>query len=224
MFKKWSSDFPTLEVVKQNHPDHKKYWEEIACELQTYGGNTISNVYRGTGVMYREILSDVCKNCKVQYDDHLTTKEIEESFLEHTLSDALENMSQSERIELLKFLSRDDEMVVQLAKSLPKEATRQIMKAGGFTTYKWAMIVAKHSFHRISRFIVGKGLPPVFNDVILNKGIGVLLGPVGASLSVAWTVYDLHGPATLSVGIPTVTYVAMLRQQKDADCWQLPVA
>ncbi|MCY4202085.1 MAG: DUF3944 domain-containing protein [Aestuariivita sp.] len=217
---KWSSDLPTLEVVKQHHPDHKRYWKEIACELQTYGGNTISNVYRGKGVLYREILSDVCKQYKIKFNSDLATEALEKAFLEQTLSDALKNMRESDRIELLKYLSVDDEVVVNLARQLPVEVGRQILRSGGFVTYKWAMIIAKHTFHRISKLVFGKGLPLAFNATV-NKSIGVLLGPVGAALSVAWTTYDLFAPATRSVGIPVVTYVAMLRLQQGAEDWKL---
>jgi hypothetical protein len=39
--------------------------QDIAGELQRFGGNIIANLYRGEGVCYRTILKDVCKKMKV---------------------------------------------------------------------------------------------------------------------------------------------------------------
>ena len=37
----------------QNQPDHAKYWDLIAAELQTFGGNSFANFLRGDkGVLY----------------------------------------------------------------------------------------------------------------------------------------------------------------------------
>ena len=50
----------TNDLYKQYYPDHKKYIHIILNEIQTFGGNSFANAFRGGGVMYREILCDVC--------------------------------------------------------------------------------------------------------------------------------------------------------------------
>lgn len=45
------------------------YWDEIAEELQLFGGNTFMNLIKGNKVvLYREILCDVCVRLKVNYN------------------------------------------------------------------------------------------------------------------------------------------------------------
>jgi len=53
------------ERYKKYYPDHQKYWDLIAEELQLYGGNTVMNLARGKGIPYREILMDVCDKMDV---------------------------------------------------------------------------------------------------------------------------------------------------------------
>lgn len=49
------------DIYKEFYQEHSVYWQEIAAELQYFGGNTILNVIRREGVLYAEILQDVCK-------------------------------------------------------------------------------------------------------------------------------------------------------------------
>lgn len=49
------------EIYKEFYQEHSVYWQEIAAELQYFGGNTIHNAFRREGVLYAEILQDVCK-------------------------------------------------------------------------------------------------------------------------------------------------------------------
>ena len=43
-------------------------WQEIANELQRFGGNTLANLYRRNGVCYKEILRDVCRKAEVYFN------------------------------------------------------------------------------------------------------------------------------------------------------------
>lgn len=57
------------DIFKEFKGRHNIYWEEIAAELQYYGGNTISNLTRGKGVLYREILIDICEFFNIETDN-----------------------------------------------------------------------------------------------------------------------------------------------------------
>ncbi len=49
------------DIYKEFYPNHSIYWEEIAAELQYFGGNTVVNIIRSKGVLYSEIVRDVSK-------------------------------------------------------------------------------------------------------------------------------------------------------------------
>ena len=56
------------ENYKKYYPDQLHLMcEDIAEELQLYGGNTFMNILRGGGVEYQEILKDVCKKMKLNF-------------------------------------------------------------------------------------------------------------------------------------------------------------
>ncbi len=57
--------------------DYAKYPERIAEELQRYGGNSFANFFRGEGVLYKEILCDVCDHLKVSYNEKSSISLIE---------------------------------------------------------------------------------------------------------------------------------------------------
>ncbi len=65
----------------------------IAEELQCYGGNTFINFFRDEGVLYKEILCDVCDHLKVSYNEKANTSWIEQNMLAKLLKDSLERMS-----------------------------------------------------------------------------------------------------------------------------------
>lgn len=69
------------DIYKEFYPEHNHYWEEIASELQYFGGNSIANVFRQKGVVYAEILRDVCKELGIKFNTYLSTEEIEEILL-----------------------------------------------------------------------------------------------------------------------------------------------
>ncbi|WP_162046516.1 DUF3944 domain-containing protein [Vibrio taketomensis] len=48
--------------------DWTKAWRAIAAEIQYYGGDSVANVVRGKGTLYRDILKDVCKKQKINAD------------------------------------------------------------------------------------------------------------------------------------------------------------
>ncbi|WP_181403261.1 DUF3944 domain-containing protein [Aliarcobacter cryaerophilus] len=70
------------DIYKEFYPEHNHYWEEIASELQYFGGNSIANVFRQKGVLYAEILEDVCKTLGVKIEKNLSIEDIEKKLLE----------------------------------------------------------------------------------------------------------------------------------------------
>ncbi len=73
--------------------DYAKYSTRIAEELQRYGGNSFIIFFRDKGVLYKEILCDVCDHLKVNYHEESPTSLIEKNMLQQVLEKRLEKMS-----------------------------------------------------------------------------------------------------------------------------------
>lgn len=106
---RWTETLTVKDKYKRYYPDHKMYWEDIAEEIQLFGGNTLANIMRGfSGVKYREILCDVCDKMKVNYNKHLKIEHIEEDLLMYILRKALDEMSPEDMKKLGNELGLDN--------------------------------------------------------------------------------------------------------------------
>ena len=76
-----TQELTNREMYKEFYPEHSLYIEEILSELQHFGGNTIANVIRKKGVVYAEILDDVCKALGFKIRNKLSIEEKEELIL-----------------------------------------------------------------------------------------------------------------------------------------------
>lgn len=57
-----TEELTMTDVYKKYKPRHSLYWKEIASEIQCFGANSLATIFRGgKGVLYKEILCDVCK-------------------------------------------------------------------------------------------------------------------------------------------------------------------
>ncbi|MCY4003908.1 MAG: helix-turn-helix domain-containing protein [Rhodospirillales bacterium] len=192
-----------------HEPDHNKYWREIATEIQTFGGNTFSNIYRGEGTIYREILHDVCDRLKVNYNKGSSIQGIEMNLLQKALVDSFEELDSDQRAEVLKALG--EENATNMTSNAAVAAAQVLLRTSGFAAYKWALIIV----NGILKQSIGRGLSFGAN-IALTRSLSVAIGPVGWALTAAWTAYDLAGPA-YRVTVPSVLYVAALRLQQAQD-------
>lgn len=201
------------ERYKSHSPDHNRYWREIATEIQTFGGNSVSNLYRGTGTYYRDILYDVCDRLKVNYNKGSSILSIEGNLLQKALADTFEELDSEQRAALLEALGKEN--ASKLGANAAVAAAQMLLRAGGFATYKWALIVVNGIIGSIGKHTVGKGLALGAN-ALLARSLSVAVGPVGLALTTTWTAYDLAGPA-YRVTVPSVLYIAALRLKKIQD-------
>ena len=204
-----NEELTKTEGYERHHPDHNRYWKEIATEIQTFGGNTFSNMYRGEGTIYREILHDVCDRLKVNYNKGSSIQGIEMNLLQKALEDSFEKLDADQRAEVLKALGGKNTM--NLTSNAAVAAAQVLLRASGFAAYKWALIIV----NGILKQSIGRGLSFGAN-IVLTRTLSVAIGPVGWALTAAWTAYDLAGPA-YRVTVPSVLYVAALRLQKSYD-------
>lgn len=197
---------------KRHGDDYAKYAERIAEELQYYGSNSFASFIKGEGVLYKEILCDVCDKLKVNYNKKTETTLIEQNMLSKILERSLEEMDDEEVKEMC------DELSIKNTDNLNRQAlsaaTLTLFKMGGFKSYQLAVIVA----NAVAKTILGRGLSLAGNQV-LTRTLSFLTGPVGWIITGVWTAIDIAGPA-YRVTIPACIVVATLRlktQQANGD-------
>ena len=213
-----NEELSECEGYKEYYPDHSKYWREIATEIQTFGGNTISNIYRGHGTYYRDILYDVCDRLKVNYNKGSSIERIELCLMQKALADSFEKMDEKQKRDVLNALGVENAsaMLSQGGAAL----AQVLLRAGGFATYKWALIVVNATIGQALKAATGKGLSLAANAA-LTRGLSIAIGPVGWALTAAWTIYDFSGPA-YRVTVPSVIYIAALRLKQSQQLLEGP--
>lgn len=190
-------------VYKSSTEYPRMYWTEIAEELQRFGGNTFVNMFRGgKGVLYREILCDVCDKLKVNYNSAATTEMIEANLFQKILTDAVYKMDDAAMKETIEALDLETTNFTKQGMVL---ALQMAIRAAGFTPYRFAMIVA----NQVAKEVAKRGLAFGMNAG-LNRAIGVFAGPLGLVFTALWTAVDIAGPA-YRVTIPSVIHVAYIR-------------
>ena len=151
------------ELYKNHYPDHQKYWEMIAAEIQCFGANTFMTVFRGgKGVEYKEVLMDVCDKMKVNYNKSSSVEKIEGNLLMKILEDALEKMSPEELRELAEATG------VKNTSGITAETMvgvfQAVFRMGGFKSYQLTLIVV----NAISKALIGRGLTFAGNAALRN--------------------------------------------------------
>lgn len=175
----------------------------IAEEIQRYGGNSIVNFFRSSGVLYHEIVCDAADRLKVKYGKEEHIEAVEIAILLKVLEKSLDKMSEDERKKLFK------EFGVRYRGLGPAAiaALQAAIRANGFAAYKLAVIVA----NSVARALLGRGLAFGAMGPAL-QGMALFAGPVGWAITGLWLAFDLASPA-YRVTIPCVLYIAFMRQK-----------
>ncbi|GAA7081604.1 hypothetical protein ID0189_14090 [Helicobacter pylori] len=184
----------------------------IAEELQCYGGNTFINFFRDEGVLYKEVLCDVCDHLKVNYHEESETSLIEKNMLSKLLKDSLEQMSKKDLEELLHELGMTIDKMIGENKQVLIASVLTLFKAGDSHSYALAIAVAD----AMVRQTLGHGLSSVVGKVALKKTLGILAGPIGWVITGALVSINLAGPA-YRVTVPACVLVATLRKKLKAE-------
>ena len=192
---------PTEELTDYNSyqkysPDHHKYVNLIESEIIKFGSNTF--FFNNS---YKEIVCDVCDKLEVPYNSGQSLEHIEHNLLETVLIKTWEEMSYSEKQEVLKTISKGNKMIPQATSAV----LIGLFRAGGFASYQLAVIIA----NGVAKAIVGRGLSLAANAA-LTRALSIFAGPVGMALTALWTVFSISGPA-YRVVIPITVYIASIR-------------
>lgn len=186
--------------------DYQKVWQLIAEELQLFGGNTIANMIRGKGVLYREILIDVCEKVKVKTDYNVPIVEIENALIAKIFANSWDAMTSDERNELKKDLKLDPTQDDAL--------TLEAIKTGiakGYFSYQVSMLIASSFANAVLGTNIAL-LAGFAGAVGASRLIGSLAGPLGVLITSMLTLPMISGPA-YRVTLPAVIQVAAIRQQ-----------
>ena len=191
------------ERYQESAPDHHEYWDLIAGEIQCFGANTFATIARGgEGVLYREVLIDVCDKMKVNYSGASPVEVIEFNLLMKVLVNSMAEMSPEE---LEKFCNDLGIRPTSFTAEAITIAIQIMIKKGGFLAYQIAVIVA----NAVAKALVGRGLSVAANAA-LTRSMAIFAGPIGWAVSAIWLMVDIAGPA-YRVTIPSVILVAYLR-------------
>jgi uncharacterized protein YaaW (UPF0174 family) len=191
------------ESYKEYFPSHEYYWRLLAAELQMLGADSIAASSRdGEGVLYREALADICDKMKVHHDPGWPVDVAEQHLLMKLLVDSLELMVDAEKRVLRAGLELD---TADLSGPAIAAALQAAVQAGGFVTYRLAVIVA----NAVGKTLLGRGLA-FLEKATLTRAIAIAVEPVGAIVTDLWTLPSLAEPA-YQVTIPTVVHTSYLR-------------
>lgn len=189
------------------YPDNcSKLWQYVAAEIQLYGGDTIINSLRGRrGVLYKEILVDVAKRMKVNFNKKSSTAVIEKQLLDKVLTDVVNKMSDEERKKLAEDINRGapSPLVITNASGVVTAAALiAAIKLGGITTYYfintcWQAVVIA---------MLGRG---VWTGPWMHW-LAIFAGPIGWIITGLLTVPLISAPA-YRVTVPAVILIASFR-------------
>ena len=194
------------ERFKNCNGNYINVWDLIAGELQLFGADTIINwiIRGGEGVLYREILCDVCDKLKVNYNKESDILKIENNLILKVVEDTIDKMSEEEKRNFADDFHID---MTNVSTAGIMTALQIAIKAGGFASYQIAMVVA----NSVSKLILGRGLQLATNAA-LARVLSIFAGPIGWTISAILTLPAIFGTA-YRVTIPSVLHIAYMRQK-----------
>ncbi|MDR3258882.1 MAG: DUF3944 domain-containing protein [Fusobacteriaceae bacterium] len=194
-----SSELAEYSMYKTWHNIYRpNCWEAYASELQHYGGNTIMNTFRKTGVLYQEILEEVMGKVGVKFHLNRGIESNEQMLLIDIFDKAFDVLSPEEKEKILKALGSQGFSIngAQISQGI-----MTILKIGGFKSYQLLLIVA----NQVSKFIFGRGIA-LAGNVLLTQVL-LAIGPIGWAITGVWK----SSGAAYRITIPAVVQVAILR-------------
>ena len=189
----------------ENYPHNcRAIWQDIALELQLFGGNTFLNLFRhGRGPSYESIVGDVCKQLKVEgIGPHDSVEEMERALLDKVTEKMLDELTPEQLKEIMNKLEIRKRTYTKQAVMAALLLTRRI----NLRLYYYVM---SYILRMATNMLIGRGVL-MAGVGLMSRGLSVLMGPIGWILLSGWTAWDIAGPA-YRVTIPAVLQIAFLR-------------
>ena len=195
------------------YPDNcSKLWQYVAAEIQLYGGDTVINLLRGRrGVLYKEILVDVAKRMKVNFNKESSTAVIEKQLLDKVLTDVVNKMSDEERKKLAEDINRGAPsplVIINASGVVTAAALIAAIKLVGIHTYYFI----NTCWQAIAIAILGHG---VWTGAAM-RWLAIFAGPAGWVITALLTVPLFSAPA-YRVTVPAVIFIASFRALKQME-------
>ena len=187
------------------YPNNMKgMWQELANELQKFGGNSILNYMRdGQGPSYKRILRDVCKRMHVKdLDINDSVIDMEHKLLISVSASVVDKLSEEDIRSIM------DECKMQ-GFEYTKQGLIAALMALRVINRRLFVIVIQTVMRMTIELLIGRGIA-MAGMGIFSRCISVFFGPIGWLLLTGWTVWDLMGPA-YRVTIPAVIQIAYMR-------------
>lgn len=179
---------------------------DIIDELQRCGGNKIRNLFRGHGVSYRELLVDVCKKMKVNFNKNNTTVQLEHYLLQKLITTAADKMT--------------DEDVKRVSEKYDTaDDFRQMLSTSGKIATPIMIRMTSIILVNISKLLGLKVLAGTIARLAGGRLLTVLSGPVGWVIGSIWAIYDCLGPSykILVPAVITISYYRLLDSASDQE-------
>lgn len=186
----------------------KKSWKLVAGELQHFGGDSIVNFFRGKGVSYKEILSDVCDKLSVKYSKNSSAYDIENLLIEKLTEMSWEKMSTKEKEEVLGFMNISNGFM-----GSPLAFIIASIRAGGVGSFQWSSWLAQSAslaFGHTALSGLSLGAAATF---VGSRGVAAFAGPIAAIII---TVPLISGVA-YRVTMPSVIQIAYMRRKYEQE-------
>ena len=209
--KRFNSRLMQYDRVQQFFPNHKKYWNLIAAEVQSYGGHLFANFMTGKGVPYRNILERVCKKSGISFTQEKSTEKLEIMLLSKILMDSMKKMPAKELQSFMQEMKINphDYTRKTLSNDIKKIIRKENMKPR-VVGVLLASSVAKIAISKTMKFSILKGLKFGAHKFFLGKTAAILTGPFGVAFTTAWVLNDLARP-DYRIMIPIVIQIAYMR-------------
>lgn len=181
-------------------------WSLIAAELQAYGGDSIANLFRGKGILYKEILEDVCSHKGVKLEKEETILQKETRLLQGLLRQYLASASEVERTKFSEIVGAE----VYGHKLSDNKAIIDLL----FSNKRFAMIVSA-LFAASFQQIVQKSAAPIALRIfgtISSRALGSLIP--GLNLIIAPTIFTLLTGPAFRVTLPCTLHIAYMRRKR----------
>lgn len=190
------------------YPDNMSgMWKDMAYELQSYGGNTLLNIFarHGRGPSYENIVSDVCRKVGINVPRHAECEEMERLLLDLFTDKALDAMSEED------LRSICDDLGITYKNKMAKAALVAAIVATRRVSARAYFFVLRIVMSLVQRLLVGRTLLWLTGGVVY-RSLGILTGPIGMVALTGMTLWDISGPA-YRVTIPAVLQIAMMRMK-----------
>lgn len=194
--------------LRYGQPDKwKNCWKLVAGELQHFGGDSIVNLFRGNGVLYKEILSDVCDKLSVKYSKSSLAYDIENLLIEKLTEMSWEKMSIKEKEKVLDSMNIPDGF-----KGSPLAFIIASIKAGGVGSFQWSSWLAQSASLAFGHAALSS-LSLGAATFVGSRGVAAVAGPIAA---IVITVPLISG-AAYRVTMPSVIQIAYMRRKYEQE-------